>query len=344
MKMKVLLVQLLVFIGIASPQNNPSKSGNIFSTEWIYPKLPDTLSGSFSNEKNQTKSCTILPPDSLRTFGNIRGMGCDKNNYLYIWDDGYQALWKFTSNGEKVWRKKFLKGNNENEFMNVGPAFAVSKDGKICLGDKSNRTLSILDNNGNFEGRFPVKMMPASITFGGNGSIYLVGFPMSYKGNLIHHYSVTGEFLGSFCERKDTAKAILFSGNCGRLETDDEGNILYSHLYRYKIDGFSKDGNLLNTFGKNIDELLIPGIRGITLLNKDYLFVFVFGEEEKKWNIDFYNKSEQTHSFPSETITSPKFQYRYSAADSNNNIYFDISDYTEPVVVKYKVNFAELTK
>lgn len=206
--MKKILVLIVLILSFAAAVSAQDKQLNIFTKAWVYPDIPESKIKNDLIETARAAVCQALPSDSLRVFGNIRGMGFDKNDNLYVWDDGYQALWKFLSDGKKSWRKKYEKdGKAEGTFINVGPAFAVAEDGQICLGDKGNRTISLLDSSGKFIRRFKVEMMPAAITFGKDGSVYVTGFGFTYKGDLVQHFSSGGEFLGAFCKREADSKA-----------------------------------------------------------------------------------------------------------------------------------------
>jgi len=326
---------------------------NIFTQEWVYPNLPDSTIKPEIFGKTVNYNNTVLLPDSLRTFGIIGGMGCDKNNNLYVWDDKFVTLWKFSPDGKKLWSKKFKKESKEGSYNMVGPAFAVSKEGKICLGDRITKTLNILDDSGHFINKFKLDMMPAAITFGNDGTIYVVGFEMSYKGNLIHHYTESGKFIGSFCKRI-SSDAIKYSGNSGRLGTDKEGNIYYAHFYPYEIDKFSKDGILLKSFKREVKNFNPPeregmiarwtsGIRGLINLNNNYTAVVVCLDVKKNdWGIDFYDTQGNWKGFISNKDLPMYFYYRYSTSDSKGNVYFDINAKPEPVIVKYKVNYKQL--
>lgn len=357
MRHKMMYLLLIPLIAGCGSQNDSSGESQIlFTKQWSYPALPDSLLNYNADEQHIQQVCQVLPPDSLRTFGNIRGMGCDKNDNLYIWDDGYLALWKFSSNGEKIWRKKYSKGNEEECLNSVKGAFAVSQNGKICVGDFQTKSLTILDNDGNFMNKFKVNMLPATITFGNDESVYVAGFEMSYKGPLIHHYSNTGEFLGSFCERDDSSKLVMMTGNSGRLSSDTNGNIYYSFFYPYRIRKYTQDGRLLNEINRDIENFKAPsregmmvkwtsGLRGIMTLPNDMLGTnVVYNQDEKNWVIDIFDsEGNWLKSIPHGELPN-RFMARYWAVDSKNNIYFDIFAKTEPVVVKYKFNLDKIHK
>jgi hypothetical protein len=280
-------------------------------------------------------------------------MGCDKNDNLYVWDDGYQAILKFKSDGTKLWRLKYKKGTGDGEFMTAGLTFAVSGSGKICLGDRMSKTLTVLDSSGHFLNKFLVNMWPASILFGNDESIYVEGFQMSYSGNLIQHYSSTGTLLGSFCERQDSY-TVNFSGNSGRLTKDIKGNIYYANFYPYKIDIFNKDGGRIDKIERNLGDSIPPkidngnvfsmsGLKGIVIINNNLLGVFVLRDSKtNNWGLDIYD-AERHHIKYLASNTFPKqFRYRVSATDSKGNIYFDLNDESNPVIVKYKINMNNL--
>jgi hypothetical protein len=355
MKSLIVVIYLFLLVNICNVLHSQNvENKNTFIEEWIFPNIPDSLIKPLTLETGIKNTCSLLLLDSIRAFGNIRGMSCDENDNLYVWDDGYLALWKFSCHGEKLWRKKFEKGNNDGEFNNVGPAFAVSRKGKICLGDKGNKTITILASNGNFIKRFKVDMWPATITFGKDESIYIAGFPMSYQGNLVQHYDIDGIFINSFCERKNMTREVMFSGNSGRLSTDEEGNIYYAYFYPYQIEKYSKTGKLLNIIESNEDEFIAPrmengmiaspsGLKGLINIPKNYLAVVVYENiNSGNWRIDFYHSDKIIKKLFSDKVLPINFSYRYSAVDSKGNLYFDLFAKPEPVIIKYKIDYSIL--
>lgn len=357
MRYKIVYFLLILFLfGCSNQDKISSESTQLFTKLWTYPNLPDSLLNFNADEKHIAQVCQILPPDSIQTFGNIRGLGCDKDDNLYIWDDGYLALWKFSSDGKKIWRKKYSKGNEEGSFNSVKGAFAVSQNGKICVGDFQTKSLTVFDSNGNIINKFNLDMFPASITFGNDESVYVAGFEMSYKGPLIHHYSITGEFFGSFCERDESSKLVMMTGNSGRLISDVNGNIYYSFFYPYRIEKYSSDGKLLNKINRNIENFKAPsreemminwtsGLRGIITLPNDMLAInVVINNDENNWGIDIFDsEGNWLKNIPHEEMPN-KFMARYWAIDLKNNIYFDIFTKTEPVIIKYKFNLEKINK
>jgi outer membrane protein assembly factor BamB len=356
-KTLALLAFLFSFYAAVSAQIN---SSHIFSKAWVYPDIPENIIINNIIDENNNPACPVLPPDSMRAFGNISGMAFDSNDNLYVWDDGYLALWKFTPDGKRSWRRKFVKdGNAEGTFKYVGLAFAVSDDGQVCLGDKSNKTLSLLDSSGNFIRRFKVDMMPGTITFGKDGSLYVTGFAFTYSGDLVRHYSATGQLLGSFCKRLGD-KAIDWSGNSGHLTTDKDGNIYFAHFYPYKIEKFSKDGVPLKTIERKSDNFIAPkfvsgdgrttvesqsGLRGLTYIPQGYLSVIASQNVKKKlWTMDLIDLEGNIKASLSSKEYPIDFWCRYSACDSKGNLYYDLSSKTDPVIVKYNVNYDELVK
>jgi hypothetical protein len=358
-KIGVVFLYLSIFTDFSEAQIAMAGSKPTISQAWVYPIINESLIKPFVFEANVTQNCQELPPDSVRIFGNIRGLACDRNDNLYVWDDGYQALWKFTSEGNKLWRKKYPKGTGDAEFLNVGPAFAVSKNGELCLGDKQNKTITLMDSSGEFKNKFKLNMLPASITFGLDGTLYIEGFQMSYSGNIIHHYSSSGKFLGSFCERKDTSFLARFSGNCGRLITDHAGNIIYSHSFPYFVEIFSPDGHLMKTIERAIEGLSGPtldtniitpsgqrgkivnshsALKGLTLFNDQCFFVAVMMEQDSnKWGLDFFSFTGNFQKTLSVAQFPKPFWYRYSTADSEGNVYFDLTTQSDPIIVKYHI-------
>ena len=99
----------------------------------------------------------------------------------------------------------------------------------------------------------------------------------------------------------------MMTGNSGRLSTDIDGSIYYSFFYPYKI---------------------------AIILDKD----------KQNWGIDFYDPQGNWLNYISKNDSNfpNKFSFRYWTTDSKGNIYFDIFTKTEPVVVKYSINFKKM--
>ncbi|MGE5399006.1 MAG: hypothetical protein ACM3S2_01295 [Ignavibacteriales bacterium] len=353
----VILFNLVLFYNSFS-QNHTHLPNDAIKSVWHYPNVPESSIAPYEKDTLLPAVCSPLPPESERTFGNIRGMGCDKDDNLYVWDDGYSALLKFSPDGKLLWRKKYARGKDEGAFINVGPAFAVSGKGYVCLGDKGNKTVSILDNNGSYMRRFDVNMWPATITFGDDETIYIAGFEMSYSGNIIHHYTLSGDKINSFCERKETSPAVAMSGNSGRLLKGENGNIYYAHFYPYLVEEYSKDGVLLSSIKKESAEFQPPqwtiregsrimesraGLKGLTFIDKNYLSVVVFRKvSENDWTIDLYDTTARQKASLSNKDFPKDFLFRYWAADSKGNVYFDQDTKPEPVIIKYNINVKSL--
>lgn len=357
--MKGILSPAIIILSLFSALYAQNSTGKIFSKEWAYPEIQE--SPAKKNLINVKAPTCQIPPEGTREFGSIDGLGLDKNDNLYVWDNGYNALFKFSPDGKKLWRKKYEKdGKAEGTFGNVGLAFTVSESGQIALGDKSGRTISLLDSSGKFIRRFKVDMLPGAITFGKDGDIYVTGFGFSYKGDLVQHYSSAGHFINAFCKRENDSKAIDWSGNSGRLSTDKDGNIYFSHFYPYRIEKFSKDGILLKKIEQNRENFIAPiivnnsgakmvecpsGLRSISFIPQGYLSVAVFyNQREGKWNMDLFDLDGNLKAAISQSSYPVPFYCRCSASDSKGNLYYDVDAGIEPAIIKYSVNYNELVK
>lgn len=179
--------------------------------------------------------CTIMHPESLGYFGWIRGLGCDSLGNLFVWDDGYHALWKFSDTGKLIWKVKYDTTNPYIHIGDVKGAFAVARDGHVYVGDFSEQQIIILDPKGNVDKIFKIGFRPATLTFGNDGSIFVAGFGVFYEGPYIYKYSQTGQILGQFCSRDSLSMLYDYSGNAGRLVTDRDGNIYYGFNSPYKV-------------------------------------------------------------------------------------------------------------
>jgi len=357
----VLVIFSVILFGISSPLYSQSSGGrNIFSKKWVYPDTPDSLIKPVILGLKKNGSSSVHQNDSAKVFSNIAGMGCDKNDNLYVWDAGYLALWKFSPDGTKLWRDLYKNGKGDGEFINAGPAFAVSKNGKICIGDKVAKTITILDGSGNFISKFKVDMMPSSAAFGNDESLYITGFPFTYKGDLIQHYDINGKYLDSFGERKDMTKEVMWSGNSGKLSVDKDGNICFAWFYPYRVEKYSPAGQLLSTIENKDDEFTAPkyvtvdnretvdwtsGLRGIINIDKNYMAVIAEPDKNTgNWRIDLYNSDKLCGEILSDKDMPFNFSYRFSAIDSKGNLYFDVLTESGSIIIKYDVAYSDVRK
>ena len=172
---------------------------------------------------------------------------------------------------------------------------------------------------------------------------------MSYKGDLIQHYSFDGKFINSFCKRGDMPKAVMFSGNAGRVSTDNNGDIFYMNFYPYQIEKYTPEGKLLITIKDSEDEFIEPqfnngmadwisGLRGLMNFNDNHWGVIVYlNKNTGKWRLDLYDANKRIEELNSDKDFPLNFSYRCSAVDSKGNLYFDIYTQKEPLIVKYKL-------
>jgi hypothetical protein len=326
---------------------------SLFVRLWVYPDMPDSLLNFVSTEEHEARVCKMPPPWEKDEFGNIRGMGCDAANNLYVWDDGYPALCKFSPSGQLLLRRRINDTINGVTISHVSGAFAVAPNGESCVGDLSSKTLTLLDPNGNVMSNFKIGMLPATIVFGKDASLFVAGFEMFYSGPIVHHYSRTGKLLAQFCERDKLSKLVMMTGNAGRLAADAQGNVYYSFFYPYKIVKFSPSGDSLACLSHLADELKPPsregptvswksGVRGLTVLPKSFLLSVVY-TAQNQWSIDVFNSDGSwVRRLPSSALPH-HFNFRYWATDQEGNIYFDIINNDKNFIVKYGVSLSALT-
>ena len=359
--MRVLFILiLLASFNLAFPQS--SNSSKIFTKIWTMPNYPDTVLNTPLGVEDKG-SCRVYFPDSNSIFSVINGMACDKEDNLYLWED-IKTIWKFSSTGEKIFKIKASQGETEdsNKFFSKS-AFAVSNDGLICLGERSGNikygALVIFDKNGNFQRRIKIKVMPATVTFGLDNSIYVAGFEMLYKGPIVQHYSLSGKFIGSFCGRDAISERNNKTGNAGKLYTDSAGRIYYAFFCPYRVKVFSATGDSVKTIERNIagmkEALNVVqtnganhkiysstpnfALRGVTVLDENNIATASFGNLSKnEWNIDLFDiAGKYKCSIPNSALPD-SFSFQQWAHDSKGDVYFNIGTYKGFAVVKYKID------
>ncbi len=332
----------------------PLQPDSLFAKLWVYPDTPDSLLNFFASKEHEAQVCKIPPPWEKGEFGNIRGMGCDAANNLYVWDDGYSALSKFSPSGQLLFRRRINDTINGVTISAVRGAFAIAPTGETCVGDFASKTLTLLDPNGNVISNFKVGMRPATIVFGKDASVFVAGFEMFYSGPIVHHYSRNGILLARFCERDKLSKLVMMTGNAGRLATDPQGDVYYSFFYPYKIVKFSPSGDSLACLSHLSDEFKPPFsdslivswtscVRGVIVLPNSLLLSVVFASQ-KEWSLDIFDPTGSwLRRLPLSTLPH-HFNFRYWAADQQGNLYFDMFDNVKNVIIKYKLALPALAQ
>jgi hypothetical protein len=356
------MLKKLIFILFLMPicqkmeaQNLKINTDKVFTQKWIYPNITKRVHKIPIMDLSGKNKCLVLPPDSLRVFGQVHGMGCDKNDNLYVWDQGYAAISKFTPDGKKIWRIKLKI--DDKEYGGIGGVFAVSENGQVCLGNMETRMITVLDSSGQIIHKFKVNMDPAAITFGVDRTLYIEGFIWTYTGKIIHHYTQEGVFLDSFGNRTADSTIFAVGANGGHLRTDTLGKIYHTNPYPYRVDVFSHDGKLLNQIQRMDKRFEKPkfknarisfkfGLRGIDLIN-NMIAVFAWIDRIKNdWEMDLYNADGKLlQTIPSTYFPHKLFRYEKSASDSKGNLYLYINPEesipsidADPVIVKYHLN------
>ncbi len=343
----VILVGLFMVVSEGLPRQASSKAGVPFMKAWKYPAIENPYKKQAPVVVEEVNACTILPPESLLYIGWVRGLGCDSNGNLYIWDDGYTALWKLSPSGTVLWKNKYDSVHSNAQIRGVRGAFAVSPGGQVCIGDFPSQRLILLDSSGTITSNFKIAIKPAAVTFGKDGSLFVSGFGFMYQGPYVLEYSAQGVLMRRFCERDSLSRLADWSGNSGKLATDSDGNVYYSFFYPYRIMKFSPNGDLVKTITRTVAELKPPsqvggvmiaktGIRGLLTLPDNTLAVQVF-LDKTIWRYDIFSTNGEWLRQVSWSELPDEFWFRYWAADPRGNVYFDMSSKEWQEVVKYKI-------
>jgi len=320
----------------------------MFTKIWKYPAIENPYKAGKASPitVEEVTACTIVPPESLGYLGWVRGLGCDSLGNLYIWDDAYTAVWKFSSTGKLLWRNKYDSSHSIAQIHAVRGAFAVSASGEVCIGDFPTQRLIVLDDAGNVVHNFKIAIKPGTVTFGQDGSLYVAGFGFMYQGPYIYRYSAKGELIRQFCDRDSLSRLGDWSGNTGRLATDRHGNIYYGFYYPYRVVKFSSEGDSIMSISRSVPQLEPPkqiggvirskaGLRGLLILPDETIVVELF-TDSTVWGFDLYSPRGEWLKYISGVELPDKIWYRYWAMDPQYNFYFDIPSKEWQEVVKYK--------
>jgi hypothetical protein len=197
-------------------------------------------------------------------IGLINDFVVDKQGKIYLLDGSNKKIFLFSKEGKQL--KEYGKGEGKGPGEFLDPrSIDIDKKGNLYICDLLKREITVLDSNNNVLATPKVKIMPAKILVIAPFEILMIGFPFTYKGNLIHKYRIntsnsTLELENSFCERVggDLGRRIDFSGNTGRLLKDQNNFTYYSFSFPYEIRKYNQDGKLLKTFKRNLKSFTEP--------------------------------------------------------------------------------------
>lgn len=290
-------------------------------------------------------------------LGLISSFFIDKKFNLYVADDAFKVIRKYSTDGKFLKKIGFGPGKGPGEFSNIHSIYVDSLFNVYAI-DKVNSRLTVFDSSNTLLQTKKINFIPAQIVVYEPMVVDISGFPFTYQGNLIHRYNLKGgdSVMTTYGERPTDKKFELGfkSGNSGRLLNDKSGFIYFSHFYPYIIKKFSLDGKLLNIFEGNKD-IAVPfrstitntiespaGIRELAILPNNKLLV-LFVEKKGDELIQYFHiwDSENGEFLGAIPCKDLGLNFvRFIRSDNEGNIYLDFID-PYPHINKYKLTFEQ---
>ena len=182
----------------------------------------------------------------------------DDAGSIYVFGEAVKFITKFDSQGNEIFTKVFPKGQGPGEFVFMDPYF--SSDGRLFIYDKSQRRLSILNQNCEIQdsvktegNKFLFRLDSQSNMFfwEGTTSLSLVLSKFSPSGELLNELVEFPWRIGlDFDESRSTFLSPLYPLS-GIYKLDSYDNVYFAKTDKYEISVFSPQGNLIKKIVKN---------------------------------------------------------------------------------------------
>ncbi|HEX2869061.1 MAG TPA: 6-bladed beta-propeller [Ignavibacteriales bacterium] len=294
------------------------------------------------------------PAESL--IGLISSFTIDQFRNVYILDDAFKVVRKFSSEGKFIRNFGYGSGKGPGE-LNFPHGVCVDSSLHVYVIDKSNRNITVFDSLNNLVGTVKVPFFPAQIIPISTMRVDVMGFLFSYRGDMFRRYDFLKEKPEipelTYGERLTgrIAEMSIQTGNSGRLVKSPSGDIYYCFFNPYLIRKYSVDGKLLmSMYGER--KLPAPhmdpkagivrssaGVSEFVVLPHEILMtlVYEFDEDEEIQYFDFFNgkTGKFLGSVPCKELGLEKV--RYMKTDDDGNIYLDIAE-PYPHLNKYKLS------
>ena len=286
-------------------------------------------------------------------FGLISDMAVDKHNNIYVLDRGLSKVLKYDKNGTFLFSLDLVKGYGPGEFI-LPRKLAIDSLNNILISDDVRRKIIIFDQDGNFKNEISIDLRISQMTIGKDNNIYLSGFLFSYSGPIIRVYSQKGELIRKICKRRKDSEIVMWTGNCGKLCLDNNGNILYSFFYPYDIRIYNPNGKLIQRFAREVTFYRQPqidfqkhraksfaGSRALAVSPNNLIMHIIFANNESKQSsfLDIFDKKGNYLT----TLSLEKYGIKFVRnfiVDNEGNLYFDFME-PFPHINKYYLKISE---
>lgn len=288
-------------------------------------------------------------------FGLITSFTLDQYQNLYVADDAFKVVKKFSREGKFIRNFGYGAGKGPGEFSAIH-GICVDSIENVYVLDKSNINITVFDSLNNLVSSLRTPFLPAQIIAVNPMTVDVSGFPFTYNGNLIHRYNLVNKNSDkpemTYCKRTNSedAKLGMLSGNSGRLVKSSSGNIYFSFFYPYEIHKFSSAGQYLSTI-KGTRSLTAPyvnpntgsidspsGVQEFVILPNDILLALTYESTngEKEQFFDFFDGKNGMSLGSVQCKDLNLKNIRFLRTDIKGNLYLDVM-YPYPHILKYSV-------
>lgn len=197
-------------------------------------------------------------------LGNIRDISIDNDFNIYLLDRYDNLVKKFDPQGRFI--RTYLSGKGRGPGETQLPnALHVDRLGNIYVTDQVMNKLIIVDNNNQVIAESVLTKMPADIVASDTDNIYVLGFRISYKGNLISKYYVDENHdivnHSSFVNRHSTLNQVDLVDRTGfsdKISLDSFGNLYLNWTFPYKAQIYNSDQELISEVLRDIPFFRYP--------------------------------------------------------------------------------------
>lgn len=284
--------------------------------------------------------------DSLFGFGLISAIEADSYGNLYILDVSFMQVRKFSPEGDEGLTIQLETGEGPGEMQRPFD-LTVNDEGSIYVLSSVGRTVTVFDQNGQFDHAFDLRFRPTQIDFF-RDRIYITSF-WTQPDSILHQFDSFGNRIRSLLHRPENWQTVFQSGNFGKFAFKEDGGLVYSYPSPYHIVEIDSLGQLIaesmgqraldedvETTQGNVGTITIMPSRshGLAVLPGGFVLNAVLEGEDDYLDV-FSSNLEFLKRIPVSDFGLERI--RFMTADGKGNVYFDIS-FDNPAIVKFSVS------
>ncbi len=242
----------------------------------------NTPRGTVSNSKGQlvvVKEATVsvLTPEGekIRTFGklnNAYGVTVDKDDNIYVVENGNHRLNKFSSDGEFV-AVVGSPGSGNLQFRDPYGICYNRRDNNLYVPDNTNHRIQVLSTDLKFVRSFGTRgigngqlQQPLNATFDSANNLYVT----DNGNNRVQVFTAEGQFLRAFSQNADDQKL----SSPWAIVIDSSDTVYVSEDGPNHVSVFTSQGAYITAFGgKGAKEGQFSGIDGLSIDLNDCIVV-----------------------------------------------------------------------